>query len=96
MAINKDIIEKTAQLANLHLSEDEKNEYSKQLSDILDYVETINEIDTSGIEATDYIEEIKNVFRLDEVQPSINREEIEKIAPDFEDGHIVVPQIIEN
>lgn len=96
MAINPETINKTARLSNLHLTDDEKSEYSKQLSDILEYVEKIKEIDTSKVEATDHIEEIKNIFREDKVLPSIDRSELEKIAPDFENGHIVVPKIINN
>ncbi len=95
MAIDRKTIERTAELANLYLTEQEKTDYEKQLNDILSYVEKINEIDTSAVEATDHIEEIKNVFRADEVIQSIDRDEIEKIAPKFKNGHITVPKIIE-
>lgn len=95
MALDPNIIEKTAGLANLNLSEEEKTEYGKQLSDILDYAAAINEIDTDGIEPTDHIAEIKNVFREDTAKESIPREAIESIAPEFENGHITVPKIIE-
>ena len=90
----KDII-KVAKLARLELSPDEMNEFSRQLNGIIQYVEKINELDTSGIEPADHIVEVKNVFRKDIVQESINRSELEKIAPDFRQGHIVVPKIIE-
>ncbi|MBN1499732.1 MAG: Asp-tRNA(Asn)/Glu-tRNA(Gln) amidotransferase subunit GatC [Spirochaetes bacterium] len=95
MAIDRKTIERTAELANLHLTENEKIEYEKQLNDILNYVEKIREVDTSAVKATDYIEEIKNVFREDVILESINRDEIEKIAPEFRNGHITVPKIIE-
>jgi aspartyl-tRNA(Asn)/glutamyl-tRNA(Gln) amidotransferase subunit C len=71
------------------------DEFSKQLNGIIGYVEKINELDTSGVEPADHIVDIKNVFRKDVVRKSIGRSELEKIAPDFREGHIVVPKIIE-
>lgn len=90
----KDIIN-VAKLARLELSPDEMNEFSRQLNGIIQYVEKINELDTSGVEPADHIVEVHNVFRKDIIKASIDRSELEKIAPDFRDGHIVVPKIIE-
>jgi aspartyl-tRNA(Asn)/glutamyl-tRNA(Gln) amidotransferase subunit C len=95
MAIDSKIIERTAALANLYISEDEKTAYTKQIADIISYVEKINTLDTSNISPTDHIEELSNVFRADTVLPSIDRAEIEKMAPQFDRGHIVVPKIID-
>ncbi len=95
MKIDERQILRTAELARLDLTEEEKAEFSHQLSEIISYVEKINELDTDDIEPTDHIVELKNVFRRDEVRPSIERPEIEKMAPRFEEGHVVVPLIIE-
>jgi aspartyl-tRNA(Asn)/glutamyl-tRNA(Gln) amidotransferase subunit C len=95
MSLDKNTIEKTMQLAHLELSADEKSEFTQQLSDILSYVAKINELDTSAVEPTDHIADLKNVFRNDTVIESIDTSEIEKIAPEFTNGHIVVPQIID-
>jgi aspartyl-tRNA(Asn)/glutamyl-tRNA(Gln) amidotransferase subunit C len=95
MKIDERTILRVAELARLDLTEEEKTEFSRQLSDIISYVEKINELDTDNVQPTDHIVELKNVFRKDQPGGSIHRSEIEKMAPSFEDGHIVVPRIIE-
>ena len=96
MSIDSTAIERIADLANLHISDDEKIEYTKQIAEIISYVEAINTLDTTGIQPTDHIVELSNVFRADTVLPSIDTSEIEKMAPSFARGHIVVPKIIES
>lgn len=95
MKINENDIQKVAKLARLELSSEEREEFSKQLNDIIEYVEKINELDTAGVKPADHIVELSNVFREDVVQKSIDPAEIEKMAPSFKNGHIVVPKIIE-
>ena len=95
MKIDRERILRVAELARLELTEEEKAEFADQLSDIISYVEKINELDTESVEPTDHIVELANVLREDEVRESIDRSELEKIAPRFEDGHFVVPRIIE-
>ncbi len=95
MKIDESQILRVAELARLDLGDDEKKEFSTQLSDIISYVEKINELDTADVAPSDHIVELKNVFRADTVLPSIDRAALEKIAPRFEDGHVVVPIIIE-
>ena len=96
MKIDEKTISRVAELARLNLSGEERAEFSRQLSDIIGYVEKINELDTSSIEPTDHIVEMKNVFRSDVVRKSMPVEETGNMAPEFENGHIVVPQIIED
>jgi len=95
MKINENEIQKVAKLARLELNDVEKEEFSRQLNDIIEYVEKINKLDTSGVKPADHIVELSNVFREDVVQKSIDPADIEKIAPEFRNGHIVVPRIIE-
>lgn len=95
MKINENQIIKTAKLARLELSESEREEFSKQLNDIIEYVEKINELDTSNVKPADHIMEVSNVFRDDAVKKSIDRKGIEKNAPEFTNGFFVVPRIIE-
>jgi aspartyl-tRNA(Asn)/glutamyl-tRNA(Gln) amidotransferase subunit C len=93
--IDEGTLLRVAELARLELSSAEKEEFAAQLSDIISYVEKINELDTSGVSPTDHIVELQNVFRDDTVKDSIPVEEIVKIAPQFENGHIIVPIILE-
>ncbi len=95
MRIDRDLIVRVAELARLELSKDEMGEFSKQLSEIVQYVEKINELNTDGVEPTDHIVELKNVFRDDTVGESLPVEAIREMAPFFEEGHVVVPKVIE-
>ena len=95
MAIDIHVIERTAELASLHISDEEKVSYAKQLTDIVSYVEKINSLDTSDVSATDHIADLSNIFREDTIIPSIDVSVIEKFAPEFDKGHIVVPKIID-
>jgi len=88
-------IEKVARLARLELSEKEKETFGNQLEQVLTYMEQLNRLDTAGVEPTSHAIPIYNVFREDEVRPSIPQEEVLTIAPDEEDGHFKVPRIIE-
>ncbi len=88
-------IEKVAKLARLELTEEEKITFGKQLEQILNYMEQLNGIDTTGVEPTSHVIPISNVFKEDEVKPSFPQKEVLAIAPDEEDGHFKVPKIIE-
>lgn len=88
-------IEKVARLARLELTEEEKITFGKQLEQILNYMEQLNEIDTTGVEPTSHVIPISNVFKEDELKPSFPQKEVLAIAPDEEDGHFKVPKIIE-
>ena len=95
MKITAEQIEHVAKLARLSLAEDEVNEFSRQLSSIIDYVEKMKELDTGSAPPAEYVAEIKNVFREDSIRPSLAADEFARLAPDFKDNHIVVPKIIE-
>jgi len=88
-------IEKVARLARLELTEEEKATFGNQLEQILNYMEQLNGLDTTGVEPTSHAIPISNVFKEDEVKPSLPRKEVLLIAPDEEDGHFKVPKIIE-
>ncbi len=95
MKIDEKEIAKIAEMARIDLSEAEKVEFSKELNDILEYVEKIKTLDTSGVEPADNISNLINVTRDDVIKESFDTDAIKKIAPDFVKGHIVVPRIIE-
>ena len=92
--IDRETVLKVAQLAKLELSEEEVELFSRQLADILNFVNQMNEVDTEGVEpfVLDYGQ---TPMREDIPQPSLPREEIEKNAPEFENGYFVVPRIFE-
>ncbi len=88
-------IEKVARLARIELSGEEKKTFGSQLEQILAHMEQLNRLDTSGVEPTSHAIPMVNVFREDEVKPSMSREEVLDISPDQEEGHFKVPRIIE-
>jgi aspartyl-tRNA(Asn)/glutamyl-tRNA(Gln) amidotransferase subunit C len=95
MEITKHEVEKVAKLARLELTEVEKTAFTKQLSQILTHVETLNQYDTAGVEPTATVLGQVNVFRADEVRPSLPVEKAVANAPESAEGFFVVPKIIE-
>ncbi|MBD3256265.1 MAG: Asp-tRNA(Asn)/Glu-tRNA(Gln) amidotransferase subunit GatC [Candidatus Lokiarchaeota archaeon] len=84
-----------SKLALLNLSEEEKKNFSKQLSDILSYFEKLNDLDTSEIEPTTHpMEGVKNVFREDKAWKSLSNEEALKNAEHTKDGYFKAPRIL--
>ena len=95
MKISKQEVEHVAKLARLELAEQEKDRLTDQLSNILTYVEKLNELDTKGVEATAHVLDIKNVMRDDVGAPSLPQERALANAPEKAAGHYKVPKIIE-
>ncbi|HAK61098.1 MAG TPA: Asp-tRNA(Asn)/Glu-tRNA(Gln) amidotransferase subunit GatB [Nitrospiraceae bacterium] len=95
MKISKQEVEHVAKLARLELSEQEMTLYTGQLSDILTYIEKLNELDTSKVEATSHVLDIKNVMRDDVPAACLTQEQALANAPDKDAGHYRVPKIIE-
>jgi aspartyl-tRNA(Asn)/glutamyl-tRNA(Gln) amidotransferase subunit C len=95
MEITKQEVDKVAKLARLELTEVEKSAFTKQLSQILTHVETLKQYDTTGVEPTATVLGQVNVFRSDEVRPSLSVERALMNAPESAEGFFVVPKIIE-
>jgi len=95
MRIDKKTVENIAKLARLALTEEEKKSFAGQLDKILAYIDKLNELDTSKIEPTFHAVPLKNVFRDDEVKPSLKQEEALANAPQKDRGYFKVPRIIE-
>lgn len=68
---SREQVAKVARLARLHLTEDEIERLSHDLGAILEYVDQLNEVDTVGVEPLAHCLPIQNVFREDEVRPSL-------------------------
>lgn len=86
-------VEHVAKLARLELSEEEKEKYTKQLGDVLKYVDAMNEVDTSSVEPMAHAIDFVNVMREDKVFYEQTKEELMKNAPYEEDGFFRVPKI---
>ena len=95
MKQNRKDVEHVALLSRLELSEQELDKFTGQLDAILEYIDVLNQVDTSAVEPMAHVLEIRNVMRSDEVQPSLPREAALQNAPDAEDGFFKVPKIVE-
>ena len=94
MITDKDI-EYVARLAKLKLSDEEKERLVSQMGDIVEFANNINKLNTDGVEPTNHILKVQNVFREDEVKESYSRDEILKNAPKKEAGCLVVPSVVQ-
>ncbi|MFZ3577819.1 Asp-tRNA(Asn)/Glu-tRNA(Gln) amidotransferase subunit GatC [Virgibacillus sp. DJP39] len=93
--ITKEDVKHVAHLARLAITEDEAEKFTKQLSKIIHYAESLNEVDTDHIEPTTHVLDYNNVFRKDEPKQWTTQEEALKNAPDKKDGHFRVPSVME-
>lgn len=94
MQITDETIEYVGILAKLELSDDEKEQAKKDMSDMLQYVSKLNELDTEGVEAMSHTFSVHNVFREDVVTNGDDRENMLMNAPEQKDGAYKVPKIL--
>lgn len=95
MSLNKTDIEQIAWLARLAIAEDDIPNYASNLSDILELVEQMNAINTKDILPLAHPLEITTRLREDKITEQDQREHFQSIAPQVEDGHYLVPKVIE-
>ncbi len=96
MALDRKDVEHVARLARLELSEEELALYTRQLDDILGYVEQLDEVDVAGVEPLAHGAHGDNVFRKDVAKPSLDREKALEGAPDSDGWHFRVPKVIDS
>lgn len=83
-----------ANLARLHVSDEEVRTFASQLGQILEHVNEISELDTSKVEPTSHAVALSNVFREDKVDHEVSPEAALSNAPEQEEGGFKVPRII--
>lgn len=87
-------VEHVAHLARLSFSEEEKVRLTTQLNSILEYMDQLNALDTSGVEPLSHVIQLQNVFRADTHAPGIARDEALRNAPAHTDEYFTVPKVI--
>ena len=93
--ITKEEIKKIASLAKINISDDELEQYSVQTSKILEYISTLNEVDTSEIdEFSNQLFNNKQSLRDDVAKESLDRDEVVGLAPDSDGVYFKVPKVI--
>ena len=93
MLKREDVI-KVAALAKIQLSEEEIEVFSKQLPEIIAFVEKLEELDTSDIPPFYELLELPAPLRKDEPKPGLTQEEALANAPEKKDGFFVVPRVV--
>jgi aspartyl-tRNA(Asn)/glutamyl-tRNA(Gln) amidotransferase subunit C len=92
--IDREQVRKVAHLARLELTSEEEEQFTTQLSSILEYFEQLSELDTENVPPTTRAIDVSNITRSDELIPDPNREVILTGAPDREDEFFKVPKIL--
>lgn len=95
MSLSIDEVRKVALLARLRLDDAELEQMRQQLSDILAYMQVLQQVDVTDVPVTAQVTDVVNVVRPDEVRPSLTVEEVLANAPDSEDGYFKVKPVLE-
>ncbi|MCH1981040.1 Asp-tRNA(Asn)/Glu-tRNA(Gln) amidotransferase subunit GatC [Ruminococcus sp. OA3] len=93
--IHDETIEYVGILAKLKLSDEEKKQAKKDMVRMLDYIDKLNELDTSGVKPMSHVFPVQNVFRDDIVKNGDDRESILGNAPEQKDGQYQVPKTVD-
>jgi aspartyl-tRNA(Asn)/glutamyl-tRNA(Gln) amidotransferase subunit C len=94
MALSREEVLHVAELARLSLGPEEVEVFTRQLNDILAYVEKLQELDTGGVTPLAHVIPVFNAFREDEVREGLPLEEALDNAPAREEGSFLVPRVI--
>ena len=94
MKITVDQVRQVAQLARLAPAPEDLSKLAGQLATILDYMDKLNQVDTTGVPATSHAVGLTNAFREDLVHDHLPREQALANAPQQEEGNFIVPRVI--
>ena len=94
--LSRDEIRHVARLSRLAFSDAELDKFAEELNGILAYFDKLNELDTSETPPTSHALKMENVFREDEVQPSLSVEDALANAPEREGDFFKAPRIIQD
>jgi aspartyl-tRNA(Asn)/glutamyl-tRNA(Gln) amidotransferase subunit C len=95
VSLDRCAVEKIAHLARLAISDEEKDRYAGELSNILDLVEQMNAVDTDKVSPMAHPLQMVQRLRLDEPTEADQRELFQGIAPAAENGFYLVPRVVE-
>ncbi|NMC36244.1 Asp-tRNA(Asn)/Glu-tRNA(Gln) amidotransferase subunit GatC [Candidatus Beckwithbacteria bacterium] len=92
--LSSDEVKHIAKLANLTLTDEEISKFQDQLSEAINYIEVLQELDTNDVLETSQVTGLTNVFKDDEVGESLSQEEALSGTDKKQDGYFVVPATI--
>jgi aspartyl-tRNA(Asn)/glutamyl-tRNA(Gln) amidotransferase subunit C len=91
--VTPETVDHVARLAHLTLTPEERESFARQLGEVLAYAESIQALDTAGVEPMSHAA-AETVFRPDVPRPSLERDRLLGAAPDAGDGFFRVPRVI--
>ncbi len=94
MEVTSEMIDRLATLAKLKFSEEEKTGLKTDLERMIEFVEKLKEVDTTGVEPLLHITDAVNVLREDEVKQTITKQEALLNAPLSDGDFVKVPKVI--
>jgi len=94
MEVTSEMIDRIAHLARLKFSEEEKIALTTDLERMIEFVEKLKEVDTTGVEPLLHITDAVNVLREDEVKQTISKKEALLNAPVTDGNFFKVPKVI--
>ncbi|HCI72155.1 MAG TPA: Asp-tRNA(Asn)/Glu-tRNA(Gln) amidotransferase GatCAB subunit C [Balneola sp.] len=95
MSVSEKDVRYIANLARLQVTNEEARSYAKDMSSILEYMDLLNEVDTSNIEPLEHVIDLESRFRKDEAKEPLSHEDALKNAPDADSDYFRVPKVIE-
>jgi len=95
MKITEKDVAYVADLAHLELTTDERHRMLRDLNNILEYIDRLNELDTTGVEASQSVWAETTAMRADEPQPCLAHEEAMANAPQSDGTFFKIPKVIE-
>ncbi len=94
MTITPEEVRHVAELARLRIAQEDVETFARQLAAVLDYMRTLEQVDTQGVAATAHAVDLVNAFREDRLVPSLSPEAVLANAPASRDGSFGVPKVI--
>lgn len=95
MSVTEKEVRYIANLAKLHLSDEEVDSLAGDMNRILGYMDLLNEVDTSDVEPLDHVVEMESRLRKDEAKTPLSHDDAMKNAPDADSDYFRVPKVIE-
>lgn len=95
MSVTKDDVDYVADLARLQLTEEETESLTEDMNSILDYMTTLEEVDTSEVEPLEHVIDLEYRFREDKAENPLPHEDALKNAPDADSDYFRVPRVID-
>lgn len=93
MKISHEEVKHVAQLARLNLDEAMVEQFAGQIGQVMDYIDKLNEVDTTGVKPASAVQ-IVNAFREDDVKPSLPIEKVLANAPQANEREFIVPKVV--